>query len=110
MVPPGSQAIVPMIEKAVVRPNVLPMNLLVVDDEKTVVRRCRRAERYEGYRRVNGRGSHKYFGEFRRRPPHDRFEIAEIEGNGKREMIRCGRPTRDRKLTSRNWPCSTQIF
>ena len=40
MVRPESQAIVPMIEKAVVRPNVLPMNLLVVDDEQCVRQLC----------------------------------------------------------------------
>jgi hypothetical protein len=36
MVRPESQAIVPMIEEVVVRPDVLPMNLLVVDDEQYV--------------------------------------------------------------------------
>jgi len=34
MVRPESQATVPMIEEAGVRPDVLPMNLLVVDDEQ----------------------------------------------------------------------------
>jgi hypothetical protein len=34
MVRPESQAIVPMIDEVVVRPDVLPMNLLVVDDEQ----------------------------------------------------------------------------
>ena len=37
MVPTGSQAIVPMIEKAV---EFLPMNLLVVDDEQCVRQLC----------------------------------------------------------------------
>src|SRR3984893_6881990 len=40
MVRPESQAIVPMIEEAVVRPDVLPMNLLVVDDEQYVRQVC----------------------------------------------------------------------
>jgi len=40
MVRPEGQAIVPMIEEAVVRPNVLPMNLLVVDDEQCVRQLC----------------------------------------------------------------------
>jgi hypothetical protein len=40
MVRPESQAIVPMIEEAVVRPNVLPMNLLVVHDEQCVRQLC----------------------------------------------------------------------
>jgi DNA-binding response OmpR family regulator len=40
MVRPESQAIVPMIEEAVVRPVVLPMNLLVVDDEQCVRQLC----------------------------------------------------------------------
>src|ERR1700730_2599196 len=37
---PESQAIVPMFEEAVVRPDVLPMNLLVVDDEQYVRQLC----------------------------------------------------------------------
>jgi hypothetical protein len=36
MVRPESQAIVPMIGEALVRQDVLPMNLLVVDDEQYV--------------------------------------------------------------------------
>src|SRR3984893_5081311 len=40
MVRPESQAIVPMIEEAVVRQDVLPMNLLVVDDEQYVRQLC----------------------------------------------------------------------
>jgi PleD family two-component response regulator len=36
----GKQAIVPMIEEAVVRHDVLPMNLLVVDDEQYVRQLC----------------------------------------------------------------------
>jgi CheY-like chemotaxis protein len=40
MVRPETQAIVPMIEEAVVRPNVLPMNLLVVDDQQNVRQLC----------------------------------------------------------------------
>jgi DNA-binding response OmpR family regulator len=40
MVRPESQAIVPMIEEAIVRPNVLPMNLLVVDDQQCVRQLC----------------------------------------------------------------------
>lgn len=52
----GKQAIVPMIEEAVVRHDVLPMNLLVVDDEQYVrqlMRRCRGAERHESHQRVD---------------------------------------------------------
>src|ERR1700688_3216296 len=40
MVRPESQAIVAMIEEVVVRPDVLPMNLLVVDDEQYVRQLC----------------------------------------------------------------------
>jgi DNA-binding response OmpR family regulator len=40
MVRPESQAIVPIIEEAVVRQDVLPMNLLVVDDEQYVRQLC----------------------------------------------------------------------
>ena len=40
MVRPESQTIVPMIEEAIVRPNVLPMNLLVVDDQQCVRQLC----------------------------------------------------------------------
>src|ERR1700722_8805869 len=40
MVRPESQAIVAMIEEMVVRPDVLPMNLLVVDDEQYVRQLC----------------------------------------------------------------------
>src|SRR6202049_3737758 len=40
MARPESQAILPMIEEAVVRQNVLPMNLLVVDDEQYVRQLC----------------------------------------------------------------------
>ena len=40
MVRPASQAIVPTIEEAVVRQDVLPMNLLVVDDEQYVRQLC----------------------------------------------------------------------
>jgi DNA-binding NtrC family response regulator len=36
----GKSGIVPMIEEAVVRPDVLPMNLLVVDDEQYVRQLC----------------------------------------------------------------------
>src|ERR1700692_3032585 len=40
MVRPESQAIVAMIEEVVVRPDVLPMNLLVGDDEQYVRQLC----------------------------------------------------------------------
>jgi DNA-binding NtrC family response regulator len=40
MARPESQAIVPMTEEVVARPDVLPMNLLVVDDEQYVRQLC----------------------------------------------------------------------
>jgi CheY-like chemotaxis protein len=40
MLRPESQAIVPMIEAVVVRPDVLPLNLLVVDDEQYIRQLC----------------------------------------------------------------------
>ena len=57
MVRPESQAIVPMIEEAIVRPNVLPMNLLVVDDQQCVRQLCADVavqSGMKGNRRVNG--------------------------------------------------------
>src|SRR6202166_182457 len=48
MVRPESQAIVAMIEEVVVRPDVLPMNLLVVDDEQYVRQLCADVARQSG--------------------------------------------------------------
>ncbi len=45
MVRPESQAIVAMIEEVVVRPDVLSMNLLVVDDDCGVAMRMRETVR-----------------------------------------------------------------
>src|SRR6202166_1993910 len=48
MVRPESQAIMPMIEEAVVRQDVIPLNLLVVDDEQYVRQLCADVARQSG--------------------------------------------------------------